>query len=514
MKLKDKIIQLFTSNTNYAEPMQAANQASSLNSLSSDLYTESKRFIYELLQNADDSPLVSSSNSVKVWVKIFNDDLVVAHSGKPFTTRDVQGICNIDNGTKKSDSTKIGYKGIGFKSVFGQSQRVVIFTDNEYFRFDSSHPHDWVWDDKQMDWENENDRKFEYPWQIIPIYTDAKDVSEDINKFLEDINANVATIVRLKNKEETTKAILDLSKRLNMFLFLKNISEINFDVSEPISIEISRLKNGRITLQKNKILESEWLINAIKLTVPNSLKISLKDERNIPDKLLNAEYVELILASKVGNEGIIKLDKEERLLYSYLPTDETKYSLPVLVNTSFLTTANRESLHSDSKWNQWIFKTIAIEIFNWISTLVNTEFKFQAYKLIPETTFTNNELGRKFNEGIKEALKTIPFIISSEDQLIKIEDTIVDFTFLSEKSFVGEVPIKYFVDAVGINSTKKFAKKTGFGADFKKLGAVCFEWKDLQSFFTSTSFTSIHTIDHNIELIKHLKNHRDINRKT
>lgn len=42
-------------NTNYAEPEHATNLVASLNSLSSDLYTDSKRFIYELLQNADDS---------------------------------------------------------------------------------------------------------------------------------------------------------------------------------------------------------------------------------------------------------------------------------------------------------------------------------------------------------------------------------------------------------------------------------------------------------------------------
>lgn len=71
------------------------NQASSLSALSSDLYTESKRIIYELLQNADDSP--SENMPVKVWVKIFNEELVVVHSGRPFSTCDLQGICNVNS---------------------------------------------------------------------------------------------------------------------------------------------------------------------------------------------------------------------------------------------------------------------------------------------------------------------------------------------------------------------------------------------------------------------------------
>ena len=144
MSLKVSIEQIFQDNTNYANPGQAVNQASSLNTLSGDLYTDSKRFIYELLQTADDSSL--NKASVEVWIKTIGDFLVIAHSGNPFTPRDLQGICNVNNGTEKSDLTKTGYKGIGFKSVFGQSDEVTIFTEGEYFRFDSSFQFDWRWE--------------------------------------------------------------------------------------------------------------------------------------------------------------------------------------------------------------------------------------------------------------------------------------------------------------------------------------------------------------------------------
>ncbi len=505
MSLKTDIKKIFFDNTSYKNPNQAVNQASSLNTLSGDLYTDSKRFIYELLQNADDSS--QNGEAVKVWIKIFDDNLVVAHSGSPFTSRDLLGICNVNNGTKKSDLTKTGYKGIGFKSVFGQSDKVTIFTKDEYFRFDSSYLFDWVWKESKITWEKNNDREFQFPWQIIPIYTEAKEVLEPINQFLKDIDANVATIIQMKNVNETSQAAQSLSQNLNMFLFLKNISEINFDITEFVSVEINRIENNRITLKKGNSSKADWLMNTISLTVPNDVKTTLQDERNIPEKLLNTDFIDLTLAAKVGSDGITKLSDQEKLLYSYLPTDETKYSLPVLVNTSFLTTANRESLHADSKWNQWIFKSIAIEIFKWISKLVNTEYHFQAYQLIPKETFAD-ELGKKFNEGIKDALKKIPFVISREGQLIKIEDTIVDFTYLSEKNFIGEEPIKKFIDkdkTKDIGRFKQFAKNSGFFSEFKRLGSSCFEWKHLQPFLTSTYFTNAHTTAYNIELIKHFK---------
>lgn len=505
MNLKEEINTLFKDNTDYKNPAQATNQASSLTSLSTDLYTDSKRFVYELLQNADDS--AESLKTVKVWIKTFGDCLVVAHTGKAFDARDLRGLCNVNNGTKKEDSNKTGYKGIGFKSVFGQSDKVTIFTNNEYFRFDSSYPFDWKWEGTKDSWEEKSDRKFIYPWQIIPIYTKAEDVSSPINQYVKTINANVATIIKLNNTEETVLAIQELSANVNMFLFLKNISEINFDLNTINKIEINRFERNRIVLKKNGCDTVKWLIKRIDLSVPETLKIALQDERNIPDKLSKSSTIELTLAAKIGDDGIIDLTSNEKLLYSYLPTDETKYSLPVLVNTSFLTNANREHLHEDSKWNHWIFKNIAIEIFKWISQLINSEIQFQAYKLIPKNILAN-ELGKHFNDGIKEAIDTVAFVISKQGQLVKIKDSLIDFTFLSEKEFIGEETIKKFIDICENpekTSSKVFIQNTGFGAFFKSLGATCFEWSALPKFLQSECFLDVHSIENNIELIKHFK---------
>ncbi len=505
MEFKKIIDDLFKDNTDYTNPSQATNQASSLASLSTDLYTDSKRFIYELLQNADDS--ASSNETVKVWIKIFDDCLVVAHTGKAFDARDLRGLCNVNNGTKKEDSSKTGYKGIGFKSVFGQSDKVIVFTNGEYFRFDSSYPFSWKWEDTQELWEEKNDREFVSPWQIIPIYTREDEVSDSINQYLHAINANVATIIQLSDKEETIQAIQELSENANMFLFLKSISEINFDINKNNKIEINRSELDKIILKKNGNDKAQWLINTVRLNVPEALKTVLQLDKNIPNKLAMASTIELTIAAKMDDKGIVSLASNEKLLYSYLPTDETKYSLPVLVNTSFLTNANREHLHEDSKWNQWLFKNIAIEIFKWITQLVKGEIQFQAYQLIPEKIHGNG-LGKYFDQGIDEAIETVAFVASKQGELVKIKQSIVDFTFLSEKEFVGENIISNFLDTgkKSENTTSKvFVKNTKFGHKFKDLGASSFEWKDFTTLLTSKNFLDNHSIENNIELIKHLK---------
>ncbi|CAF1223831.1 unnamed protein product [Didymodactylos carnosus] len=118
----------------------ATNQAESLKSLSNDLYTDSFRFISELLQNADDASLPNVlNNRSKVTIATINNYLIIALNDIPFRNKDLRTVSSINNGTKIKDQLKIDYKGLDFKAVFGKSSYVLIYTAGENFRFDSSY---------------------------------------------------------------------------------------------------------------------------------------------------------------------------------------------------------------------------------------------------------------------------------------------------------------------------------------------------------------------------------------
>ncbi|CAF3272127.1 unnamed protein product [Rotaria sp. Silwood2] len=53
--------------------------------------------------------------------------------------------------------------------------------------------------------------------------------------------------------------------------------------------------------------------------------------------------------------GMEKLREQDSILFSYLPTKISEYKFPVLINANFLTNVNREQIHTDSVWNQWLF---------------------------------------------------------------------------------------------------------------------------------------------------------------
>ncbi len=504
--LKEIIDYQFKQNTDYKNPDQAVNQMQSLYALSKDLYTDSIRFIYELLQNADDSKV--GNLKVKVSVRLFENKLLIAHTGKAFDERDIQGLCAVNNGTKKKEIDKTGFKGIGFKSVFGQSEKVIVFSDGEYFRFDANYGHIWTWEDTQQSWELRRGRSFQFPWQIIPIYTELHEIPVSIQEYLLEKNFTVATIIEIENAASTITAINELSEKVDMFLFLKHIEEIDFNVGTEKLIKITLTQENETALTLNGLIKAKYLLKNIKLIVPLEIKQEISGDSNVPEKLKLAETIEISLAAKIGTEGIEPLSASESLLYAYLPTEERKYYLPVLVNTAFLTTANRESLHTDSVWNQWIFNNISKELFIWIAELVVGKYEDQAYQLLPEKLVGENALAKEFNEGHRSSTSNLPFLLTYERKLIRLREAIIDETFLINNTLFGQDLIRNFIindrDLQGID-LKPFVPHRKTTSKFKKLGVESFKWADLIKLLSFHLFSLTHTVTKNTELILLLK---------
>ena len=84
------------------------------------LYTDKSHFVYELLQNAEDS----GASGIR-FVQ-YPDRLEVMHDGHAFTTENLQGLCDIGQSDKVNNLNQIGEFGVGFKSVFGICDKVLI----------------------------------------------------------------------------------------------------------------------------------------------------------------------------------------------------------------------------------------------------------------------------------------------------------------------------------------------------------------------------------------------------
>lgn len=88
------------------------------------LYGEKIHYALELIQNAEDE----NSSSI---IFIFGlEHAAVVNDGRPFEEKDVWRICSVRPGEKKK---KIGFFGIGFKSVFNISEKPQIISDGFNF---------------------------------------------------------------------------------------------------------------------------------------------------------------------------------------------------------------------------------------------------------------------------------------------------------------------------------------------------------------------------------------------
>ncbi|CAF3334293.1 unnamed protein product, partial [Rotaria sp. Silwood2] len=114
----------------------------------------------------------------------------------------------------------------------------------------------------------------------------------------------------------------------------------------------------------------------------------------------------------------------------------SEYKFPVLINANFLTNVNREQIHTDYVWNQWLFNKIGSEIFQWITELVkDKKFRSQAYRLIPsKLTLINNILSRQFDDSFAATIKNSSFILNRKNQLLRVSEAIMGSTSMSKQS--------------------------------------------------------------------------------
>lgn len=95
-----------------------------------DLYPDSAHFIYELLQNAEDT------NATEANFILSRASLIFEHNGRPFAKKDIYGITDIGEGTKGEDDEKIGRFGVGFKAVFAYSEVPHIWSPTYSFKIE------------------------------------------------------------------------------------------------------------------------------------------------------------------------------------------------------------------------------------------------------------------------------------------------------------------------------------------------------------------------------------------
>jgi hypothetical protein len=467
--------QAFKKNDN---PSSNRNLVRTLAEVGRGMYSLKDRMFFELIQNADDA---SSKEGVLLDVFTEGDYLIISHDGFNFDRNDFKAINSSANGTKKANENKTGYKGIGFKSVFTDSEEVFIKTGGYQFKFDK---HDSRFSDfesfyffvREINSEESRinflnkfaDEKKEFngvkdiPWQIVPIWVDkfpdelfpyfTKNVSialklgknniegdNGYKKAIEEIIENPKFVLFLRNtkqilfnggiirkKENNNKIILENLKGNSIDTFERRNFEINFDEKtfEKRKIDI------RIDFKKDNENDK-----------PIAIFVDLKGEEieNIPKKISmnNATEISFAVATFVTDEGINPDKKCSNIsLFAFLPTLVKDFKFPFYINANFILDSPRQRILGDNPWNCFLMQEIAIQMVNWCAELSARGEKNALNILITEKFSERDadtrQLAENFNTYYRRALEETPFILNQSGKVVRQEDIIIDTSGLSE----------------------------------------------------------------------------------
>lgn len=418
---KESIIKKIFNDTGYTQ-RDAKNTVNALHNIMDDLYTNADdRFVYELLQNADDQP--QEGKSVSVFMQLLENHLLFMHNGRPFDKDDVDSICSIGSSTKRNSKEKIGYKGIGFKSVFTGSDTVIVNSGNFSFAFDKYSP---LYNDADIE---------NTPWQLKPIWQEKYRYPQEVRSneyfwksqvgFSLDVDSN-----KVKNYDYSIRKILSSPLFL---LFLKNVSLFHFQY-EATELKIAKNEDSNaIHIRENDKIISSWTKADYVIEIPQDIRDAMQNDRNVPQKMKEATKTQISFAAIISDEQIGQIDNS--VLYAYLPTTVNDFKFNFIVNADFLLAANREQLHTKKIWNRFLFQQIGKLLVEWsksISALSPTYLNVLPKTELPEEETGHLALSSYFNNAYKSAIESEAFILNHQGELAKQDEIIIDKTGLSE----------------------------------------------------------------------------------
>ncbi|GAB3921759.1 sacsin N-terminal ATP-binding-like domain-containing protein [Mucilaginibacter myungsuensis] len=475
----------------YLDEEQSEIMANLLDTVSSDIYSQNIRFVFELIQNADDA---GNESGNEVRFDFLDDALIVSHNGNPFEEKDISSLASAGKSQKEDDPNATGYKGIGFKSVFGRSKRVSIISDGYRFRFDK-HVHG-----KRT------------PWQIVPVWTEERDLSAPITSVLKDEYA-VSTVIEMKNAKDLQADLDEVLADGRILLFLRKVNKISVALGGEIScvLEKSLIEEHcsykKIALKKDGEPLSTWLVQTFSnIAVPEALQQKLAEDEDTPPKLKKAKKTELSLAVSLDDQQIMPVQQSQSLLFTYLPTKVSSFQFPFLVNSNFLTNAPREALHEDHLWNEWLMYLTAEKLILWLAAWSNTDFKFQILKILPSVQAGSAGLKGRFNNELLRQIRETAFIPNAGVKLKRTSELIVDKTGLSRLEFIDR---QAFIDFINREKGTGYAIDSFVHADVSDVdtlinyGALSYDIEHLQDFFLSEEFKNSHKTSDNDKLIEY-----------
>lgn len=381
-------------------------------------------FIYELLQNANDYPY--EDQDVSVEFTITEKYLYFRHTGAEFSLPNIVGICSVYRGDKADNIKTIGYKGIGFKTVFVNNDYVYLKSGNWTMRFDRV----------------EAEAKMYGPcqWDIMPIYTPWSELDNEVESYLENSSdTNFRVQFALRHRENNALSNLAPMKKVfdddQILVFIPHVTDtvVRYD--------------GKVIYHVTKD-RAKWEVRSFTLPVTKEMRDNVKKYQEsggkIPKKYLKIATIDVAFAVNKSDTEIIPIPTDKARIYNYLPTEQ-KWGFPFLLNADFIPNGSRSDLQP-VEWNKIVMFEAGRKFVDWFTELLSNSYGFSmtsVFSLLPD--FKNSrDYVQEFKRGFIDTIKDYACIPCEDGCLHKISDIVLDESgltsgtepLLSDKQFL------------------------------------------------------------------------------
>lgn len=346
-------------------------------------------YIYELLQNANDYPHSGEENDVAVKFVLTEHYLLFLHTGAQFNLRNIIGLCSFNQGEKRANKDTIGYKGIGFKTVFVNNDYVFLHSGEWQLRFDESYA-----DEKSHG---------SSPWTIMPIPTSGEELDGELKEALASIPSSYRVQFALRHKRDAKENIPQLIKVFSdhqILLFIPHVSKAEVFIDGKRKFEVIKDRN-------------KWVVDRFPYTLPESLKEWVRKNADsgaskIPEKFKDIDSIGISFA--VSREGNRLVPVKDARVYNYLPT-ELRLDFGFLLNADFIPNGSRSGLH-EVMWNDVVMEECGRKFVQWWAGFLAHEGEWDmesVFALLPDFS-SSNYYARLFSNGFDESMRMIPCI--------------------------------------------------------------------------------------------------------
>ncbi|KAL5334193.1 hypothetical protein BJX70DRAFT_378796 [Aspergillus crustosus] len=320
-------------------------------SLAKNLYNSTARFVFELLQNADDNSFrvaMSTSTDPFVSFHVYDRQIVVECNEDGFTRENLVAICNVGKSSKTGAQGYIGEKGIGFKSVFMVAWKVHIQSRDFSFSFRHKVGESGM-------------------GMISPVWEDSDEALPTpltrITLFLHDTGSDEALF---RQRETMLQQFEEL--KATFLLFMKNIRRIEVKIYDDTgkaashsTFSIQHQGSGQVTLHHdvsnggttNNSTQYFHTTRYVASGIPRSENRAYTEAEVTTQAFAQPT---IILAFPLTQDCIPIIEPQD--VFAFLPI--RNMGLPFLVQADFVTDASRQDIVRSSARNVNLIRAVAV----------------------------------------------------------------------------------------------------------------------------------------------------------